>query len=136
MIVDTARGSPPMPIGPSSMPGATDSLLMEQPTTHERRVLQLTNDGLIGFNRSAAHLKTTLTPEETIAAPKPMLARSVARGNSPGSTTSFPGTCPAPGFYTIEDCYVGKCGTLLDKDRKVLWAMISSPPIGCGSSAR
>jgi len=39
----------------------------------------------------------------------------------------FPGTCPAPGSTRSRIATSAKCGTLLDKDRKVLWAMISSP---------
>jgi hypothetical protein len=94
---------------------------MEQPTTHERRVAQLTNDGLIAFYRPATHLKTTLHPDETIAAPKPMLAAIGCKKEFTRKHDQLFGQLPGSGYYTVEDCYIGKCGTLLDGDRKVLW---------------
>lgn len=90
-------------------------------TPHDARIAQLTRDNLIDFYRSAAAFKTTLFPSETIPAPVPVLGSIGCKKEFLRKHDAVHGPLSGGGYYDIADCYVGKCGTLLDADRKVLW---------------
>ncbi|MDQ0472868.1 glycosyltransferase family 61 protein [Labrys wisconsinensis] len=94
----------------------------DEPSAHKLRIQQLTNDGLDGFYRSAEHLKTTIEPGEFVPPPKPMLGSIGCKKEFTRKHDRVTGHLNGSGFYSVDDCYIGKCGTLLDRERKVLWA--------------
>lgn len=95
---------------------------------HERRMVQLAEDGLGDLFRPADPYKTVLFPAEEMPAPPPLL-------RSPGFKQEFGryhsrlgGQLPPSGFYRFENVHIGFGGTIISADRKILWSadLISS----------
>ena len=89
---------------------------------HDRRLAQIREWGVSDLYRCVRDEQVVTQAAEVVPPPPPLLATIRCKQEFIRRHDSIHGTLPSLGIYLFDTCFVGKNGTLIGPDRKVLWS--------------
>ncbi|WP_028312409.1 glycosyltransferase family 61 protein [Derxia gummosa] len=92
-----------------------------KPGPLDKRLKQLTVEGLAHHYCSAAEFKTRLFPAQQVAPPRPLVKDYRCTPEFAHYHGRLKGEIAPGGLFELHDCYVGKGGTVMDAQRRVLY---------------